>query len=85
MRDYIIEQNFDDAFDNMVISAEIGVMKPEARIYQLALEQAGVSADEAVFVDDFIENIEACEKLGMHGIHFRDPQVVLSELRNMLA
>jgi len=85
MRDYIIEQNFDDAFDNMVISAEIGVMKPEARIYQLALEQAGVSADEAVFVDDFIENVEACEKLGMHGIHFRDPQVVLSELRNMLA
>ena len=84
MRDYIVEQKFDDAFDHMVISAEVGVMKPEARIYQIALEQAGVSPNEAVFVDDFIENIEGCEALGMHGIHFRDPQAAMTELKSML-
>ena len=48
LREYIIEQKFDDAFDHMVISAEVGVMKPEAKIYQIALEQAGVSPNEAV-------------------------------------
>lgn len=85
LRDYIVEQKFDDAFDNMVISAEVGVMKPEAKIYQIALEQTGVSPNEAVFVDDFIENIEGCEAVGMRGIHFRNPQAVLSELRIMLA
>ena len=84
LRDYIIKQKFDDAFDHMVISGEVGVMKPEARIYQIALEQAGVSPNEAVFVDDFIENIEACEELGMHGIHFRDPKDAMTELKQLL-
>lgn len=85
LRDYIIRQKFDDAFDHMVISAEVGVMKPEARIYQIALEQAGVNPDEAVFVDDFIENIEGCQAVGMHGIHFRNPRQAMDELKQILS
>jgi putative hydrolase of the HAD superfamily len=84
LRDYIVEQKFDDVFDHMVISAEVGVMKPKARIYQIALEQAGVSPNEAVFVDDFAENIKGCQAAGMHGIYFRDPQEAMTELRNLL-
>jgi len=84
LRDYIISQKFDDAFDHMVISAEVGAMKPEARIFQIALEQAGVSPNEAVFVDDYYVNIEGCQAVGMHGIHFRDPQTAMTELRNLL-
>ena len=85
LRDYITEQKFDDAFDHMVISAEVGVMKPEARIYQIALEQAGVSPDEAVFVDDFYGNIEGCREIGMHGIHFQNPQQAMGELKQLLS
>jgi epoxide hydrolase-like predicted phosphatase len=85
LRDYIAGQKFDDAFDHMVISAEVGVMKPEARIYQIALEQAEVSPDEAVFVDDFYENIEGCRSVGMHGIHFQDPGQAMGELKRLLA
>ena len=85
LRDYITKQKIDDAFDHMVISAEVGVMKPEARIYQIALEQSGVSPNEAVFVDDFIENIEGCQAVGMHGIHFRSPGQALDELRKILS
>lgn len=84
LRDYIARQKFDDAFDHMVISGEVGVMKPEPRIYQIALEQAGVSPDEAVFVDDFYENIEGCEKVGMKGIHFKDPESALKQLKSLL-
>lgn len=84
LRDYIARQKFDDAFDHMVISGEVGVIKPEARIYQIALEQARVNPDEAVFVDDFEENVEGCRAVGMHGIHFRDPQEAMGELKNLL-
>lgn len=84
LRDDIVSQKIDDAFDHMVISAEVGVMKPDPRIYQIALEQAGVSPSEAVFVDDFAENIEGCQAVGMHGIHFRDPHKTLIELRILL-
>lgn len=84
LRDYIVRQKFDDAFDHMVISAEVGVMKPEARIYQIALEQAGVGPNEAVFVDDFVENIEGARAVGMHTIHFRGADETLAALKRML-
>ena len=84
LRDYIVREKFDDAFDHMVISAEVGTAKPGARIYQVALEQAGVSSNEAVFVDDFIENIEGCEKLGIRGIHFRESQAALRQVKALL-
>jgi putative hydrolase of the HAD superfamily len=84
LREYIVKQKFDDAFDSMVISAEVGVLKPEARIYQIALEQAGVGPNEALFVDDFYENIEGCEKVGIRGIHFQDPGSTLKVLKTLL-
>jgi epoxide hydrolase-like predicted phosphatase len=84
LREYIEKQKVDDAFDHMTISAEAGVMKPEAGIYRIALEKAGVNPDEAIFVDDFIDNIEGCQAVGMHGIHFHDPQQAMKDIRNRL-
>ena len=84
LRDFIVREKFDDAFDRMIISAEVGAAKPEARIFQIALEQFGVSPKEAVFVDDFLINIEGCEKVGMTGIHFKDPESALRQLKQLL-
>ncbi|MBT3313007.1 MAG: HAD family phosphatase [Anaerolineae bacterium] len=74
----------DDAFDEIFISAEMGIAKPDARIYEMVLEELGVAPGECVFVDDFIENIEAARKLGMYGIHFQDADVAMEELRALL-
>jgi len=84
LRDYIVRQGFDDAFDAIVISAEVGVVKPEARIYQVALEKLGVAPEEAVFLDDFYENVEGAQRVGMHAIHFREPDQALTELKQLL-
>jgi epoxide hydrolase-like predicted phosphatase len=84
LRQYIVRQKFDDAFDSIIISAEAGVMKPEAGIYQIALEQAQVQANEAVFVDDVSVNIEGCEKVGMRGILFKDPDVLKQKIKALL-
>lgn len=84
MRAYIAENKFEDAFDSLTISAEVGVMKPQPKIYQLALEHAKVQASEALFVDDTPANIEAANKLGMHGILFLDSQEMLAELKTFL-
>jgi len=83
-RQYIVRQKFDDAFDSMIVSAELGLVKPEARIYQFALEQLQIQANEAVFVDDFQINIEGCEKVGMQGILFKDPAEVKQKLKALL-
>ena len=84
LRAYIEREKFEDVFDVMIISAEVRTAKPEEAIFHLALEQLEVSPNEAVFVDDFIANIEACEKLGMKGILFTDPQSVMQELEEIL-
>ena len=84
LREYILKEKFDDAFDKMIISAEVKVTKPSAKIYKIALEQLKVSPNEAVFVDDFIENIEGCEKLGITGIHFKDAESALQQLKQLI-
>ena len=84
LRAYIEREKFDDAFHQLIISAEVGAAKPSAGIYEFALEQLQVKAKEAVFVDDVLENIKACEKLGMKGIHFKDSESALKQLKALL-
>ncbi len=84
LREFITREKVIDIFDTVVISAEVGVVKPETKIYELALEQARVPAKEAVFVDDMKVNIEACEKIGMKGILFKDPQETIDQLNRYL-
>lgn len=84
LRDYLVREKMDDAFDHIIISAEVGVAKPEPKIFKIALEQAGVSPNEAVFVDDFYVNIEGCEKVGMKGVHFQDAETALAQLKLLL-
>jgi epoxide hydrolase-like predicted phosphatase len=76
--------NFSDAFDVMVISAEVGLVKPDARIYQHTLAQLQVEPSASVFVDDFIENVEGAQAVGMHAIHFQTPDQALTELHQLL-
>jgi len=84
LREYIVREKFDDAFDKMIISAEVKAAKPSARIYRIALEQLGVSPSETVFVDDFHENIKGCEKVGIKGIHFTSPEATLEQLKQLI-
>jgi putative hydrolase of the HAD superfamily len=73
-----------DAFDTMVISAEERVMKPDPRIYHIALERLDVSAEEAIFLDDVRENVQGAVALGMQGIHFQTAQQAMHDIRQLL-
>jgi epoxide hydrolase-like predicted phosphatase len=84
LRDFIVREKFDDAFDEMIISAEVGAIKPEPKIFQIALEKFGVSPQEAIFVDDVYANIEGCEKVGIQGIHFKSAESAMQQLKQIL-
>jgi epoxide hydrolase-like predicted phosphatase len=84
LREFITKEKLIDLFDTVIISAEIGVTKPSAKIYEVALDQAKVRASDAVFVDDMPVNIEACEKVGMKGVLFNHPEKSLSRLDQLL-
>ena len=85
LRPWIVEEKFDDAFDAMIISAEIGMAKPDARIYQIALEKLGVTPAEAILLDDFPKNVEGARAVGMAAIYFTQPDKALDELKRLLA
>jgi epoxide hydrolase-like predicted phosphatase len=85
LRQVIVGHNFDDAFDTMIISAEVGMVKPGAGIFHYALEKLGVQPQEAAFVDDVAENVAAAQELGMHAIQFTRTQPVLDELKQFLS
>lgn len=61
----------DALFDDVVVSAEVGLAKPEPEIYALACARLGLPADACVFVDDHAPNVRAAEQAGLRGILYR--------------
>jgi len=73
-----------DAFDLIVLSAELGLAKPDPRIYQMTLSQLGVPPEQALFIDDMARNIEAAHRLGIQTLHFREPEEAYRRLDALL-
>jgi epoxide hydrolase-like predicted phosphatase len=78
------EWHIADCFDVIVISALVGMMKPDPAIYRLTLNQLQVAPQEAVFIDDMRENVEAAAALGIHAIQFTTRDGTLKELEALL-
>ena len=72
-------------FDVIVGSGAEGMLKPDPRLYEIALERLEVEPEEAIFVDDFIENVEGANQFGIHGIHFKTPGQAIGEIQELLA
>ncbi len=70
-------------FDDYVLSHEVGLMKPDPQIYQIALKRAKARAGECLFIDDLEENIEAAAKMGIHTILFTPQTDLETELRQL--
>jgi putative hydrolase of the HAD superfamily len=70
-------------FEGLVLSHEVGLMKPDCRIYELALLRFKLTAARTVFVDDILANVEGARAAGLHGIHYQDPDQVRQELTKL--
>jgi putative hydrolase of the HAD superfamily len=64
-----------DLFDQVFVSHEIGIHKPDAGIYTHVLGNANIEASESVFIDDSLANIEAAALQGIRGIHIKGEDV----------
>jgi putative hydrolase of the HAD superfamily len=71
---------WDDMFDAIIISGEVGMRKPEARIYHHAADAVGLDVRECVFVDDMNVNVAAAVELGMIGVLHREYEATAMEL-----
>ncbi|UOO90975.1 HAD family phosphatase [Vitreoscilla massiliensis] len=79
---YLLQQyDFWHWFQAVVVSAETGMTKPHPAVFQYVLQQHHLQADETVFIDDHLPNIEAAAALGIHSIHFQQADSVAQQLR----
>jgi 2-haloacid dehalogenase len=68
-------------FEGIVISGDVGAVKPDAAIYRALLERFGLEARQTIFIDDLRANIEAAEQLGIRGIAFSNAANLRRRLR----
>jgi 2-haloacid dehalogenase len=67
-------------FRGILVSGEVGAIKPDPRIYELLLERFAIDPHRAVYIDDVAANAEAARPFGIHGIHFSTPDALREEL-----
>jgi glucose-1-phosphatase len=72
-----------ETFDTIVFSAEEKCRKPEEKIYRIALGRLGLAPEEAMFFDDFPENVEAARRIGIQASVFPGSQPTIEMLRNL--
>ena len=70
--------------DEMVISAEVGLAKPDPAIYHLTLNRLGVGPQEALFVDNKLRNTAAAEALGIPAIIFHTSTQAIAAVERYL-
>lgn len=74
---------FLSTFEGVVVSGEEKTRKPFAAIYNTLFERYQINPATAVFIDDNYDNIVAARELGMHAIHFKNPDQLAAELKNL--
>jgi epoxide hydrolase-like predicted phosphatase len=70
-------------FDEIVISGDVGLHKPQPEIYELAADRLGVAPEECVFVDDLRENVRGAEEVGMTAVLHRETAATVARLEEL--
>ncbi len=76
---------FEQLTDEIIYSHEVGICKPDPRIYELACERLGVLPQEMIFLDDLEPNVEAAGELGARGILFNSTAQAIADIEASLA
>ncbi|MGZ9226596.1 MAG: HAD family hydrolase [Anaerolineales bacterium] len=73
--------DFFNLLDDIVISGEVGMIKPDPEIFEHLLQRISRKADECLFIDDAPANVEQAQKMGFTTIQFQSPEQLEDELR----
>tara|TARA_Y100000588_G_C14042346_1_gene833436 strand:+ start:172 stop:780 length:609 start_codon:yes stop_codon:yes gene_type:complete len=74
---------FPNLVNGTIYSYDVGCRKPERKIYDVLLKNSKSKPDECVFIDDLIENVHAAQSLGIQGIHYKDKDNLIMDLRRI--
>jgi epoxide hydrolase-like predicted phosphatase len=75
---------FYDRFDMVIASCKEGVAKPDVKIYELALERAGATPEESIFIDDKQSNLDPAKEMGFVTVLASNPSQIIEDVRALL-
>jgi putative hydrolase of the HAD superfamily len=81
---WLADWNVLNSFDVVFCSGDEGIAKPDPDAFELTLERLGLKPNEAIFIDDTREHVEAARKLGLQGILFTTAEELEDELARLL-
>ena len=81
---YRLQNSFLDEFDDRIISGDVGLAKPDIKIYQLAIKKFNLNPEESLFIDDKIENTRGAEQVGIKTIQLQKPEDLDKEIRKFI-
>jgi 2-haloacid dehalogenase len=70
-------------FDDIIVSGEVGHVKPDQEIFDLTLRKIGCRAEECLFVDDSAKNVTKAVEMGFQTIQFQSPEQLAEQLKMM--
>jgi epoxide hydrolase-like predicted phosphatase len=83
--DFILKKKWDfiGYFDELILSHEIHLIKPNPKVFEYAIQKAGCKPKQIVYIDDGINNIKSAEELGIIGIKYTIPDELIDELKKL--
>lgn len=76
--------NWEDMFDGIVYSCRVGMVKKEGKVFDYLLKTFGLVAEETLFVDDTVRNLQEAEKYGIKTLRFLDPEKDISRIDKVI-
>lgn len=85
LRGELKKYDLEDYFDEIVVSSEVALIKPDPRIFEYLLEKLHVQPNECIFIDDTLRNVTAAIDIDIHGIAFSDVPTLKNEIEKLIA
>lgn len=84
LRELLHIHDLAELFDEIVVSGEVKMIKPDPEIFEHILQKLGVKAEESIFIDDNRRNVNSAERLGIKSIMFTSSDQLKRELHEII-
>ena len=84
LRGRVHNQHIDDVFDELIISGEVGIQKPDPKIFSILCEKLQIDISELMFVDDTPRSLEGAEEIGYTPVLYKDNDSFMKVLNTIL-
>lgn len=76
--------SLEGAFDHLIASCDVKLIKPDPQIYKLTLDRIKYKAEECIFIDDRSVNVKAAVDIGIYGIEYLNRDQVVTDVEKLL-